>query len=123
RDEEAQIDRDRLLESEQMDGLFLDLDLRPVDRFVVGDPHGRLRGGGFRKRLHRAGDLLFHLGAEEDQAAAQVLELLGEMLLHAADPFDATARRTGTSSALKTGLRPKTRKNSFPLRRALSSSG
>jgi hypothetical protein len=38
-----------------------------------------------------------------------VLELFGKMFLHAADPFDSTMRRTGTSSGLKTGRRPKTR--------------
>ena len=83
RDQETQVHRHRLLQGEERDRRLLDLDLHAVDLLVVGDDRPGLLGVHLGQGLDRAVDLALDLAAHQDQLAAQVLELLRKMLLHA----------------------------------------
>jgi len=79
---EAQIARDRLLESQELDRLVLDHHLHPVDLGVGGDHRGRLFGVDLGQRLDRTLNLTLDLAAHQDEIPAQVFELLGKMFFH-----------------------------------------
>ncbi len=87
RDEEAQVDRHGLLQREQLDRLLLDLHFHAVDLLVGRDDLLRLPLVGLDQGLDRTLDLALDLAPEEDQVAAQLLELLGEMFFHRLRPL------------------------------------
>jgi len=82
RGDEAQIPRQRLLESEQAQTAVVDVELEPVDHLVVREHLARQRGVAAPQRVDRLEDDALGAPAHAQELLLELLEIVFEVPLH-----------------------------------------